>query len=117
MNIHSGALGLPPIPQGEGNSIKKSLGIHLIPRLFLYWHDFFQKDRSAQFVEVRKTFHLQLIRYGFYLYVITKLIGEKGASPPLDKRVPAAVMSVQIVQSIKKTAGKLDFFEFVYSLS
>ncbi|MCP1492386.1 hypothetical protein J2Y73_002417 [Peribacillus frigoritolerans] len=74
----------------------------MILRLFLYWHDFFQKDRSAQFVEVRKTFHLQLIRYGFYLYVITKLIGEKGASPPLDKRVPAAVMYVQIVQSIKK---------------
>lgn len=59
--------------------------------------------RSAQFVEVLKTFHLQHSSGMVSIYnVITKLIGEKGASPPLDKRVPAAVMYVQIVQAIKK---------------
>jgi len=70
--------------------------------------------------------HLQLIRYGFYINAITKLIGEKGARPrrpsrggyltARGKRVPVAEIRCKLY-SHKKTGGKLDFFKFVYSLS
>lgn len=40
MTIHLEALGLPPIRQGEETSIKKSLRIYLILRLFFMGDDF-----------------------------------------------------------------------------
>ncbi|MFK4392665.1 hypothetical protein CN563_13965 [Bacillus sp. AFS026049] len=45
-----------------------------------------------------------------------KLIGEKGARLP-RKASACSGNPLQIVQAIKKTGGKLDFFKFVYSLS